>query len=157
MDNFVAVTFASADDASKAYYDLKGNGYGPGYDVIQGALVTRDADGLHVVDRFESDWLDDDRYEDVVEKVVKARKDLCKAADGMPDADGGTLAVPILDLFPKDSTTLVALVIEENDDQAFDAFFVGSDVKIGRWSYEAAKEAVKEAKKLAHEERHEKR
>ena len=64
MDNFVAVTFASADDADKAYYDLKGNGYGPGYDVIQGALVVRDAEGLRISDHFESDWLDDDRYED---------------------------------------------------------------------------------------------
>ena len=79
MDNFVAVTFASADDADKAYYDLKGNGYGPGYDVIQGALVMRDAEGLRISDHFESDWLDDDRYEDVVEKVVKARQDVCRA------------------------------------------------------------------------------
>ncbi len=155
MDNFVAVTFASADDADKAYYDLKGNGYGPGYNVIQGALVVRDAQGLRIADRFESDWLDDDRYEDVVEKVVKVRQEVCKAEDGKPAPDAA-LAVPILDLFPKDSTTLVALVIEDNDDQAFDAFFEGMDVKIGRWSYEAAKEAVEEAKKLAREERHEK-
>ena len=58
-----------------------------------------------------------------------------------------------MDLFPKDSTTLLALVIEDNDDRAFDAFFVGMDVKIGRWSYEDAKEAVKEAKKFARQER----
>lgn len=152
MDNFVAVTFASADDADKAYYDLKGNGYGPGYDVIQGALVVRDAEGLRISDHFESDWLDDDRYEDVVEKVVKARQDVCKVEDGAP-APSAAMAVPIMDLFPKDSTTLLALVIEDNDDRAFDAFFVGMDVKIGRWSYEDAKEAVKEAKKFARQER----